>query len=85
MDNISKVDLVGDTELEELIEVYGKPSKFQKILVTDPVSRYLDIKVGEVIKITDNTIRYRLCIEHIEPRRGCLVIDTDPGLAYLRT
>lgn len=85
MYNVIWVDFVEPLEIENLVKIYGNINRFQKILVTDPVAKYLDIKVGEVIKTTDiNAIRYRVCILKCEPLKGCLTIGEDPTLNYLR-
>ena len=67
---VPKHELVDEDEVKSIVEGYALKSKFQlpHILKTDPVSRYLGLKSGDVVKITrvsptaGEYIIYRCCL-----------------------
>lgn len=67
---VPKHEIVKDDEIKEMMEMYQIKQKSQLpiILRTDPMAKYLDVKSGDVIKVTrispsaGETIVYRYCV-----------------------
>lgn len=67
---VPKHELVDDEEVKSIIERYSLKTKFQlpHILKNDPMSKYLGLKSGDIIKIVRNSstageyITYRCCL-----------------------
>lgn len=68
---VPKHEVISDPEeIQKVMELYDLKYKTQMpiILRTDPMSRYLDIKSGEIVRITRNsvasgeTLVYRVCV-----------------------
>ena len=67
---VPKHEIVHDTnEIETLLNIYQlKRNQLPIILKTDPMARYLDVKAGDVVKITRKSpsageaILYRYCV-----------------------
>lgn len=62
-----RYEILNDNEVKELIESYNtKKNQLMKILTTDPVSAYFNLKRGQVLRIirnseqTINTVAYRI-------------------------
>jgi DNA-directed RNA polymerase subunit H len=67
---VPKHEIVHDNdEIESLLDIYQlKKNQLPIILKTDPMARYLDVKAGEVVKVTRKSpsageaILYRYCV-----------------------
>tara|TARA_B110000971_G_scaffold35732_2_gene33901 strand:+ start:641 stop:1195 length:555 start_codon:yes stop_codon:yes gene_type:complete len=67
---VPKHEIIGEDELSSLLDIYKIKQKSQLpiLLRTDPMARYLDVKAGEIVKITrasptaGETIVYRYCV-----------------------
>jgi DNA-directed RNA polymerase I, II, and III subunit RPABC1 len=67
---VPKHELINEDEAKSIIEKYSLKTKYQlpHILKTDPMSKYLGLKSGDIIKITRNSntageyISFRCCL-----------------------
>jgi len=65
--------IISEKEKEELLKKYSiEPNQLPKILDTDPISKFIGAKPGQIIKIIRNShtakiaIAYRLVVESSE-------------------
>jgi DNA-directed RNA polymerase subunit H (RpoH/RPB5) len=69
-DLVPKHEIITDSEVKEMMDMYQIKQKSQLpiILRTDPMAKYLDVKSGDVVKVTrispsaGETIVYRYCV-----------------------
>lgn len=69
-DLVPKHEIIDDSEVKEMMDMYQIKQKSQLpiILRTDPMAKYLDVKSGDVVKVTrispsaGETIVYRYCV-----------------------
>tara|TARA_Y100000389_G_scaffold192789_1_gene220677 strand:- start:1075 stop:1638 length:564 start_codon:yes stop_codon:yes gene_type:complete len=67
---VPKHEIIQDDEIKEMMEMYQIKQKSQLpiILRTDPMAKYLDVKSGDIVKVTrispsaGETIVYRYCV-----------------------